>query len=434
MNSPVRLTEVCLHGDEPVQLSAKTTAGLAYEWHCHWAMTSTSRPGPVRILELRSVRGTGGGPEKTILLGASRSDRSRYDVTVCYVRDARDTVFGIDARAAQLGIEYVELTERHSFDPRLWSALRALVREGRFDIVHSHDYKTDLLALLLARAEGTIPLTTAHGWTGHSRRERWLYYPAGKRLIRAFPMAIAVSGEIRSELIRAGAHPDRVRVVLNGIDHNAFRRDRSQRDSARQALGLQRHDVVIGAIGRAEPQKRFDLLIEACAALRQRWPALRLVIAGDGSQLRALESLAAPLFSPGVCRLLGHDSDIIRLHHAIDLFVQSSDYEGTPNAVLEAMALESPVVATAAGGTAEIVADGVHGIVVPTGDATVLAAAIERALSDRAGCRERAQRARRRVETELSFDARMNQVERIYSELVNDRAHRSPAETARRCA
>ncbi len=399
-----------------------------------FSMKPSRRRGAVRILELRSVRGTGGGPEKTILLGASRSDRSRYVVTVCYIRDARDPVFGIDSRAAQLRIDYVELTERHSFDPRLWSALRALVHKGRFDIVHSHDYKTDLLALLLARAEGIIPLTTAHGWTGHSLKERWLYYPAGKRLIRAFPMAIAVSGEIRSELIRAGAHPSRVRVVLNGIDHKTFRRDRARRETARQELGLQPHDVVIGAIGRAEPQKRFDVLIQAYAALRQHWPALRLVIAGDGSQLGALETLAASLFPPNRCRLLGHDADIARLHHAIDLFVQSSDYEGTPNAVLEAMAFESPVVATAAGGTAEIVTDGVHGIVVPPGDPMVLATAIDRALSDRAGCRERAERARRRIETELSFDARMNRVESIYSELVDTRDGRSPAETARQCA
>ena len=101
---------------------------------------------PVRVLELRSVFGTGGGPEKTILLGAAGADRSRVEVTVCYVRDARDRTFHIDRRARELGVEYLEITERHSFDlRRVWAQLVAVTRERGITLVHSHDYKTDLL-------------------------------------------------------------------------------------------------------------------------------------------------------------------------------------------------------------------------------------------------------------------------------------------------
>src|SRR5207302_6530852 len=132
----------------------------------------------------------------------------------CYIRDGRDPLFGIGARAEPLGIDYLEIVERRSFDSRVWPALRRLVRERSIDIVHAHEYKTDLLALLLARTEGTIPLATAHGWTGHSARERWLYYPLDKQLLRAFPITIAVSSHIRSDLMRAGLRGDRVRVVL----------------------------------------------------------------------------------------------------------------------------------------------------------------------------------------------------------------------------
>src|SRR5438552_6314370 len=100
-------------------------------------------PDPIQVLELRSVFGTGGGPEKTILLGAARTDPRRFAVTVCYIRDDRDTVFNIDRTAAALGVDYVELRERHSFDRSLWPKLRALVRERRIQIVHAHDYKTN---------------------------------------------------------------------------------------------------------------------------------------------------------------------------------------------------------------------------------------------------------------------------------------------------
>jgi glycosyltransferase involved in cell wall biosynthesis len=377
--------------------------------------------GPFRVLELRSVRGTGGGPEKTILLGAERADRDRCAVTVCYIRAASDTAFAMRARAERAGIDYLELTERGSFDPRIWPALRRVVRERAIDIVHAHDYKTDLLALMLAKTEGVIPVATAHGWTGHSPRERWLYYPADKQVLRAFPITIAVSGEIRDELIRAGARPERVRVILNGIDPFAFRRDRGRESGARHALDLAPTDVVIGSAGRLEPQKRFDVLIRACAELLPRWPTLRLVIAGQGSLYAPLETLGKQLLPGRAFRLLGHQPDIVPMHHALDVFVQSSDYEGTSNAVLEAMALATPVVATAAGGTAEILEDEADGLIVPPNDVGALAAAIERCLQQPVETAARRARARLRVETRLSFGVRMEALDRIYEEAMGRR-------------
>jgi glycosyltransferase involved in cell wall biosynthesis len=372
--------------------------------------------GPIRVLELRSVRGTGGGPEKTILLGAARSVSSRYAVTVCYVRDRRDDVFAIHERGAALGVDYVDVFEKNSFDPGIWPQLRRLVREKRIDIVHAHDYKTDLLALALGKAEGIIPLSTAHGWTGHAFRES-LYYYFDKKLLARFPHVIAVSSEIRDELVRTGTRAERVTVVLNGIDHEKFFRDPARVTEARAACGVPDGRTVIGAIGRLEPQKRFDLLMQAFARLRQKRPDLLLLIAGEGSVRPQLEAEAARLALGESCRLLGHCGDVSVVHHAMDLFVQSSQYEGTPNAVLEAMAFESPIVATAAGGTAELVLDGVHGLIIPTHDVEALVSATERVLADPAASAARAQAARKRVEGDLSFATRMQRVERIYDQL-----------------
>ena len=129
-----------------------------------------------------------------------------------------------------------------------------------------------------------------HGWTGHSFRERWGYYPADKRILTRFPRAVAVSSEIRQELIRCGADPARVTTVLNGIDHRKFRRDPARVADARAALGAQPDDIVIGAVGRLEPQKRFDLLLDAFAVIGERFPRARLFIVGDGSSRQALDA------------------------------------------------------------------------------------------------------------------------------------------------
>ena len=118
------------------------------------------------------------------------------------------------------------------------------------------------------------------------------------------------------------------------------------------------------------------------------------------------------------CRLVGHCHNVSRFHHALDLFVQSSDYEGTPNSVLEAMALSTPIVATDAGGTCELVADGVHGLVVPRGSSSVISAAIHRALHDQVATRTRTIAARERIERELSFERRMQRVETVYRDLL----------------
>jgi glycosyltransferase involved in cell wall biosynthesis len=375
---------------------------------------------PVRVLELRSVWGTGGGPEKTILLGAARTDPERFAVTVCYLRDARDDQFSIDARAAQLAVDYVEIVERNSFDWSVFPALRRLVRERQIDIVHAHEHKTALLTLLLARVEPIIPLATAHGWSGLSLKER-AYYAIERRLLARYPLVISVSEPIREALIACGAEPSRVRRIPNGIDQAAFRRIAGTRERVRAGLGIAPGRPVLGAVGRLEPIKRFDLLVDAAARLRLPERPL-VVLAGEGSTRQQLLERARTLGLERDLLLLGHRDDAREVHQAFDVYVQTSDSEGVPNAVLEAMALETPVVATNVGGTGQLIAGGIHGLLVSKGSASELAGAIGETLAHPRRTRDRVAAARQRIERELSFDARMQAVESVYDELAEQYA------------
>ena len=382
---------------------------------------------PLRILELRSVRGVGGGPEKTILLGSARSDPRRFAVTVCYIRDVRDTLFTLDRAAAQLPVDYVEIRERHSFDRGIWAPLRQLIRDRRIDIVHAHDYKTDFLAFGLARVEPILPLSTVHGWSGVSPRERLIYYPADRLLLRRFPAVIAVSSPIRERLIGAGVPAGRVTTVLNGIDPHTFRRRHEDDARMRAELKVPTAAVVIGAIGRLEREKRFDLLLDAVAQLGGLRPALRLVIVGDGSLHARLVAQAQALGIADLCVFTGRRSDVADLAHAFDVLVQTSDTEGTPNAVLEAMALEVPVVATAVGGTGDLITSEVHGLLVPRRQPAAVAAAITRTLDDPRATATRVAAARQRIEGELAFETRMRAVEKVYTHLAAGAPGRSMA-------
>jgi glycosyltransferase involved in cell wall biosynthesis len=291
-------------------------------------------------------------------------------------------------------------------------------------IVHAHDYKAAFYARRLARTERLIPMSTAHGWTGNSWRERLVYYPAERMILRTFSRIIAVSSEIRATLIRSGCDPRRVRVVLNGIDPREFRRAEDVASRIRASLGADPGDVVLGAVGRLERQKRFDVLLDAMKLLLAHRPRLRLFVAGDGSLRRDLEDQVRRLGLADRCQLLGHRPDVCEVYQAFEVLVQSSDYEGTPTVLVEAMALEIPVVATDVGGTRELLQQGIHGLLVPPRDPAALAAAIEKTLDDRRTTAERVAAARKRVETDLSFDARMRRLERIYCELASEHRRR----------
>ena len=378
------------------------------------------RDGRLRILELRSVRGTGGGPEKTILLGAAQADRSIFDVTVSYIRDRRDSVFALDRRAAELGLDYREIVERHSFDVGIWPQLRDVVRDRRIDIVHAHEYKTDAIAFLMAKRLGVLPLSTVHGWSGFSPRETWIYYPADKRLLARFPRLIAVSTPIKDELVRHGADPDRITVILNAVDPSAFSRRPDTRTTARRSLQLDDHHFLIGAIGRLEREKRFDLLIRGFGEIARQHEHARLAIVGEGSWRAQLEGIIAELGLGERCRLLGLRHDVLDLYQAFDVLVQSSETEGTSNVILEGMATEVPIVATDVGGTRELIRHDVEGLIVPRLDVPALSRAISDVVAAPDAARERARRARRRVETELSFEARTRKLEGVYVDLARE--------------
>jgi glycosyltransferase involved in cell wall biosynthesis len=373
---------------------------------------------PVRVLALRSVDGAGGGAEAILLRTAARLNSDRVRMTVCCIRRSDDEVYDFDRRAAALGIDYCEVPQRSILAGGVLAAIRRIAVQRQIEIVDAQDYKAAFFAFHLARREAVAPVATLHGWSGHHWRERLVYYPAERLLAATFPLAVAVSGEIRETLVRWGSRPERVHVLRNGIDPTEFRRTTATTARIRTALGIVPGDIVIGAVGRLECEKRFDVLLEAMASLLPRRPELKLIVVGEGSRREALQRELCRLGIADRCRLLGHRSDVRDVYQAMDVFVQSSDHEGSPTVVVEAMAMELPIVATGVGGTRELVEHGVHGLLVPRRNPSAMARAIEQTLDDPRATAQRVAAARTRAENELSFDARTRTLERLYGELA----------------
>ena len=179
--------------------------------------------------------------------------------------------------------------------------------------------------------------------------------------------------------------------------------------------------IVIGAVGRLSPEKAFNNLIRATHVLVQEGFDLELWIAGEGDSRDELKVLIEHLGMRDRVRLLGFWSDTIQLYHAMDLFVLSSLREGLPNVVLEALAMDVPLVSTRVAGVPKMITDGETGMLCPIGNIDQLAGAMRRVLADEQLREQLVKNGRALIEQEYSFAKRMDKVRAIYDSVLGVR-------------
>lgn len=281
----------------------------------------------------------------------------------------------------------------------LWR-VRRFVRTWRPDVMHAHMVHANLFARVLTRFGGTPPLVC----TAHSYREGGAARMLAYRLTdRWCELTTHVGAEGRRRMIEVGAaSAARIVVVPNGIDTARFRPDAQARRATRIALGVGPDQRLVLNVGRLVPEKAQGLLLRAFAGVPAQANA-RLLIAGEGPLRAALEGQIAQLRLHDRVTLLGARGDIPALLNAADLFVLSSDIEGMPIALAEALACGCPVVATDAPGVEEVL-EGQTGLV-GRGDAGALTAAMLVALADGRGDTAAQAARHQRLASRLSLDA-----------------------------
>jgi glycosyltransferase involved in cell wall biosynthesis len=174
----------------------------------------------------------------------------------------------------------------------------------------------------------------------------------------------------------------------------------------------------VGAVAVLRPEKALDVLVAAVSLLAAEFPHLRVVIAGGGPEEARLRALVRELGLDKTIMLLGLRRDVADVLAAVDVVALSSDREGTPLAVMEAMAAAKPVVATRVGGIPDLIEDGVHGLLVPPRDPSALAGALGRLLRDAQLRKELGRRGQERQRREFDVGVAVQRVETIYEELV----------------
>jgi len=362
-----------------------------------------------------------GGAQQHTLYCVEHHDRSRFAVGLWAGEGGI-----LDGRARSIPDADVRLLPwlRHPIAPL--SDAAALVRLAAMldgvDLIHTHSSKAGIVGRAAARLAGTRGVVhTVHGWSFNDtqpRAVRRAYVELERQAARGTDRIVCVSESDRETGLRLGIGSEaQYRVIRSGIDRTGYVAPPGARERTRAALGYGSDDVVVGTIANFKPQKGPLDFVAAARLARATNPRLKFFAAGDG-ELRPLaqERIEAGGLA-GDVRLLGWREDVVELLAAMDVFVLTSLFEGLPRVVLQAMAASVPVVATDAGGTAEVVGRGA-GLLVPPGDPGAIAAAVVALARDPEARRRHAATALARLGAEFDIAAMLRAIEDQYDEVL----------------
>lgn len=353
-----------------------------------------TKTGKIRVLHLRASR-FHGGPEKQLIEHGVRAASSGLQIWLGSFRDnARRPEFLERAKAH--AVPTIELSSGR-LDPRTIFELARVLNEQQFSLICTHGYKANLLGWVASRLVGCPHIAFARGWTGENWRIK-LYERLDRIVLRHSDWAVGVSRPLVEELgkTRKGRTPPLLipNCALLPYENLALPVNRLP---LRRALGLPEVGFLICAVGRLSPEKGHRHLLQAVPALLTRIPQLHLLLLGEGQERRCLEQQTRTSGIEKHVSFVGFKTDVRPWIQACDLLVNPSLSEGTPNVVLEAMALGTPVIATRVGGLPDLIENLISGVLVPPGDSTALAAAIHASFASPAERLRLAQNAQKRL-------------------------------------
>jgi len=367
-----------------------------------------TRSQPLRILHVRTVNGTGGGPDKTIFRSCQYLQNAGHHVHAFYILDRKNDTGILTQKAQEFQVPVTTALETGPVSLDTVRSFCRRVSDGKYDVVHTHEYKSNLLAWYFRRKFGYKIVATAHGYNRTTLRE-YFYYRLERWILRRADAVITPTGQMRKQLIGFGLSPDRVHTIPNGIDI-AGRPQPSRK--------LQGSRISLLYLGRLSEEKDPANLLFAVAELKKRKWNVELVLAGAGPEQQSLENQTRSHGLNDQVTMLGYVMDISPLLARADVLINPSRTECMPNSILEAMSSGVPVVATDVGGVSEMIRDGVDGLLCPARDPISLANAIECLLTHPDRAQQMAENARLRVINEFSFEKHMRDTLKLYNSLL----------------
>jgi glycosyltransferase involved in cell wall biosynthesis len=335
----------------------------------------TPAPAPIEVLWL--IKGLGAGGAETLLVSFARgADRQRFHFTAAYVLDWKTA---LAPALEQAGVDVHCLGARDARDLRWLLALRRYLRTHRVDVIHVHSplvAALSRLVLLTLRNRPPVVSTEHNTWASHGRYTRVL----NRLTYRLDKAHISVSDVVQASL------PPRLRtsteVIVHGVEVRAIRDQLDQRDAVRDEFGLTEGQVAVCTVANLRWQKGYPDLLAAAREVVDAGHDVVFLAVGQGPLEADIRARRDELQLGDRFRLLGYREDAIRILAGCDIFALASLHEGYPIAVMEAMVMGLPIIATDAGGIPQAVRNGIEGFVVPSQRPSELAAALMAVIAD----------------------------------------------------
>lgn len=393
-------------------------------------MADPARTKVVRVIARLNV----GGPALHVAyLTAGLAERG-FDTILVAGTLARGEA-SMESAAERRGVRIETIEELHREiaplrDARAVTRLARLIRRERPAILHTHTAKAGavgrIAALLAGDARPPIVVHTFHGHVlrGYFGPVKTFGFRLLERLLaRMTTQLVAVSPEVRDDLVRLGVAPQsKFAVVRLGIElDERVGNDDARRRETRRVLGIPEEAFVVGWFGRMTGVKRTPDVVRAFRELVETGIDARLLLVGDGPERDGLERLAHELGVMRRCLFLGYQDEVGRYYDAIDALVLPSGNEGTPVSVIEALAAARPVVATRVGGTPDVVRDGVDGFLVELGDVASIAARLADLAADRERWARMGAAGKEHVRERYAVGRLVADTERLYRSLLAER-------------
>ncbi|MBI5114885.1 glycosyltransferase [Candidatus Poribacteria bacterium] len=329
------------------------------------------------------------------------------------------------SEAEGLGLRVRKVNKKFKGDPLTIYRLRKIIKDEQASIVHTNAENGNLYGrLAAAMAKTPRVVSTIHTFYDETLRDRYrsewvrnLIYRQDLLTSRTCDALITVNAAIKERLVMHGVAKEKIVVIPNGIGpsrYEHYEKEVTQVSALRARLGIAGDEMVVGTVARLSPVKNVAALVLAGKSVTDRLPKARFVIVGDGPQRQRLEKLASSLGVTSRLIFAGWQEDINQFLSIMDVFVITSLIEGSSFAILDAMALGKPVIATNVGGNPELVVDGETGRLVPFNDIDALTSSIVETLTNKDRAARMGRAGRERVQTHFRLDQMLEKTETLY--------------------
>jgi len=409
VNAPLKRVEMGRNGYEKAKNKFTMPAMVSAYTNLFTGMTENRKR---RVLHLVSSNGLYGA--ERVILNLAQDEGTLSFVGALY--NAHNPHLELIDEAKKMGLKTAIFDSRGRIDLKTILDIKKFLRDNRIDILHTHNYKSDIVGLGAVLLGKTKWVATNHVWHGLDQKLQF-YERIDAFVLRFAARVVAVSSEIKKDLVTKNILAEKVQVIDNGIDIDRFNRSRSV-EKLKEDLSINKGDAVVTIVGRLSPEKGHETFLKAAKDVAAKKKDVKFLIVGDGPINAELRVMASQLNLNGHVVFTGVRKDMDGIYAISDLMVNASSIEGLPMTILEAMAAKVALIVTPVGAVPQVIQHGVNGIICPVGDAVGLAKEVCSLIDEPSRRKNLTERAYRDVCDRFSSATMVQQYRQIYESIA----------------